>query len=233
MGWPDVGLANESAVGEHFAQYANPNDAIATLESRVQRSIDLRGVHAEEELAGGGHVQGGAVGSESAERAAIHATTRREVPAGQRLPRPTDVPDASYGGSWGGERGNSEWFSDVEAVNRVTNYEPIEFVGGEPVFLPWARERAIIPDMTGIDHIDFAVADRSLLRQYPGRWPNQTAVAEWRSANGLTWHHEPNLETMTLVPTELHGNVPHVGGASAARAGARPEREPVFGTSPL
>lgn len=233
LGWEDLGLADEAALARHFADFASVDDAIAALRSRARREIDIRGVHAEAQQTRTTHVDEGAVAPESVEGRATGIERRVDVPEGQRLPRPTDVPDSNYGGSWGGERGNSEWFSDVQAVNDVTGYRPIEFVNGEPVFLPWAEERAILNNMTGIDHVDFAAADRALLRQYPGRWPNQTAVARWRSDRRLTWHHEPDLESMTLVPTDLHGNVPHIGGASPARGGARPETGAPFETSPL
>src|SRR5207248_520558 len=154
-----------------------------------------------------------------------------EVPEGRRLPRGTETATPTvnpqtgrleHRGYWGGERGHSEWFSDHPDVNRVTHEQPIEFVNGVANFRPWARERVILGRMTGIDHLDFGAADRGLMRQHPGRWRNQTEVASWRSSESLTWHHEPDLETMTLVPTALHANVPHIGGASPARAGQRP-----------
>lgn len=48
---------------------------------------------------------------------------------------------------------------------------------------------------------------------------NQTAYAEWRSANRWTWHHVEGAEEMILVARDLHENLPHVGGASEARSG--------------
>jgi len=40
----------------------------------------------------------------------------------------------------------------------------------------------------------------------------------YRRAAGLTWHHHQGGTVLYLVPTKLHANVPHTGGASAARA---------------
>jgi|GEM_PF-5553632 len=161
------------------------------------------------------------IAPESPEGRGLGSVRGGEVPEGQRLPRATETPTREVGGEWGGQRGHSEWFSDVPEVNQITGYHPIQFVNGEANFRPWARARVILRRMTGLDS-DFAAADRGLMRQYPSRWRSQAAVERWRSSERLTWHHEPDLESMTLVPMALHENVPHVGGASPARAGQRP-----------
>ena len=107
-----------------------------------------------------------------------------------------------------------------------------------------AAERVILQQMTGHDGPDFSAARRGLMEQYPGRWRNITHIQQWEGGgvpdlwgNSLpephTWHHEPDVETMSLVPTALHANVPHEGGASAARGGRTPDQEPPFVTSPL
>ena len=123
------------------------------------------------------------------------------------------------GGVWGGERGNSEWFSDVEAVNNITRYKPIKFHNGYPDFSPWAKERVRI-HVTGIDDTDFAAADKLMAPRRGFR--NQTAYEELRKANRLTWHHVEGADEMILVPRDLHENVPHVGGASEARSKTAP-----------
>jgi hypothetical protein len=175
----------------------------------LEKASEIRSVHAQEQ-----HPEG------LQSRKGVEGTSRRkgpDVPEGQRLPRGTEVPTADYGGFWGGERGDSEWFSDITAVNEVTEYQPIEFHDGYPDFSPWARERVRI-DVTGIDSVDFAEADRILAGQRG--FKNQTAYADWRSANRLTWHHVEGADEMILVPRDLHENVPHIGGASEARDAA-------------
>lgn len=49
--------------------------------------------------------------------------------------------------------------------------------------------------------------------------PVAAATERFRRAEGFTWHHHQGGNQMMLVPTKLHANVPHTGGASAARAG--------------
>jgi len=141
-----------------------------------------------------------------------------DVPEGHRLPRGTETPDPKLGGFWGGPtRGDGPFFSDNPAVNAVTGHRPIEFHNGFPDFSPWAQERVRIP-VTGIDDTDFALADEIMAKQL--NFKNQTAYAAFRKANALTWHHVEGAEEMILVPRALHANVPHVGGASEARATA-------------
>jgi hypothetical protein len=147
-------------------------------------------------------------------------------------------------GGWDSEPGNSPWVSFNPEVTRITGGEPVEYVHGEPVLRPYAREQVVLARMTGFDSPDFAAARQGLMRQHPGRWRNASHVEAWEHGgtpdlwgNSLgeryTWHHEPDVETMSLVPTALHSNLPHTGGASAARGGARPTRVPPFSTNPL
>jgi hypothetical protein len=225
LNWNDLGLPDRAEVAQFFARFGDPNEAIAVLEARLQRKLELTRVAAEQQLTPSGRLGEGAIAPESPEGTSITAREAPVVPEKARLP--------GTGGRWGGERGNSEWFSDDPAVNEITRFQPIRFRNGKPVLTPWAKERVILTRMTGNNAVDFPAADRGLLRQYPGRWKNQTAVKKWRESERLTWHHEPDLESTTLVPTDLNNGVPHLGGAAPARGGAAPEREPVFGTSPL
>lgn len=147
-------------------------------------------------------------------------------------------------GGWDGEPGNSPWVSFNPDVVRITHGEAVEYVHGEPVLSPYAEEQVILKRMTGRNGPDFRAAREGLMRQYPGRWRGLVHVAAWEHGgvpdlwgNALseqhTWHHEPDVESMSLVPTALHRNLPHTGGASAARKGARPKRVPPFSTNPL
>jgi hypothetical protein len=210
MTWTDLGIPDREAMGRHFAAHPDPDAAIVGLESRFRRTADLREVAAEEQRPEQWASRGETAG------AGRRVEKGPEVPEGQRLPRPTDTPSVEVGGTWSGVRGDSEWSSDIPAVMAVTGGEPVRFRNGYPDFSPWARERAYLR-VTGHDDTDFAVADR-LMARLRG-FPNQTAYAEWRSANRLTWHHVEGAQMMILVPRDLHENVPHVGGASEARGG--------------
>lgn len=150
-------------------------------------------------------------------------------------------------GAWDGQPGNSPWVSHNVDVNRITHSEPVRYVRGEPVLRPYAARlegptgrvqpaQVILRSMTGHDGPDFAAARQALMARYPGRWTSAAHVERWEAGapdawgqtlpERHTWHHEPDVETMTLVPTALHANLPHTGGASPARAGATPYRPP-------
>lgn len=222
LSWEDIGLGSDADVATHFAGRSDIPEGIAELEARAARRIEEAGVHAELRLPGD---RTAGVGDADNAGSGMRIDPENPTPEGHRIPRSD--------GAWDGEPGNSPWLSDNLEVYQITQGEPIPFINGEPSLVNWAEEGVILGNMTGIDAADFAAADRALMRQYPGRWPNQTAVERWRSSARLTWHHEPDLETMTLVPMALHGNLPHLGGASMARRGMRPERVPVLGTHPL
>ncbi len=210
MSWEDLRLPDLDAMGRHFAAHPDPDTAIRALERRFRKELGVRKLFAEEQ-----RPEQWASRSETT-GAGRSVEKGPEVPEGQRLPRPTDTPSTEIGGIWSGVRGDSEWSSDIPAVIAVTGGKPVRFRNGYPDFSPWARERAYLR-VTGHDDTDFAVADR-LMARLRG-FPNQTAYAEWRSANRLTWHHVEGAQMMILVPRDLHENVPHVGGASEARGG--------------
>jgi hypothetical protein len=240
LGWEHLGLRSEADVRSFFAQYPDSAAAISALQQRARDAIGTHRAGAEDQRRGPQRdKEAGGKGS------ATEGLTPHEDPTvdAGRLPR-EEGGAGQQQGNWEGERGNSTWASDHPDVLRITGDGRVEFVNGEPVFLPHATERVILTQMTGQDGGDFSAARRGLMEQYPGRWRNITHVESWEGGgvadlwgNALpeqhTWHHEPDVETMSLVPTPLHGNVPHEGGASAARGGGTPEREPPFVTHPL
>jgi hypothetical protein len=160
-------------------------------------------------------------------------------------------------GGWDGDKGESGWVSFHPDVVRLTGGEPIQYVNHDPVLQPYALKTVdpvILGGMTGHNDIDFKEARTELMRREPDRWNSLNHVEQWEKGlkpdndggrlsytdsegkerpEPYTWHHEPDRETMILVPTMLHGNLPHTGGASPARSGIGPDREPPFSTSPL
>ena len=44
----------------------------------------------------------------------------------------------------------------------------------------------------------------------------QKEAADWLNNNKITLHHQNNT-TVLLIPTDLHGNIPHIGSASDMR----------------
>jgi RHS repeat-associated protein len=88
---------------------------------------------------------------------------------------------------------------------------------GFPDFSPYLADdipglkssEVTIPDMTGVNQVDFPVA-------------NELAGIDeaTRKRFGLTWHHHQDMETMQLIPSEINhpSATPHTGGAAFARA---------------
>jgi hypothetical protein len=136
-------------------------------------------------------------------------------------------------GNWEAEvsvdasRGNTGWYSDRPMVNAITGGEPVQYEAGYPDFSPYAKAEVEI-EMTGNNNIDRAAANEAYAIQQavgqPGNYlnddfsPNTKAAQQFMNENELLWHHKENGMTMQAVPRELHGNMPHTGGASGARA---------------
>ncbi len=151
-------------------------------------------------------------------------------PHQQRLPVSKDVdptvpPDRASSGFWADEnaKGNTLWFSDNQKVNEITSNKPIRFKDGYPVLDTYAWETVYLERMVGSD-ADFGPADIELARRHRqfkrNGQPNQQWAKDFRKANLLTWHHHQDGVRMQLVPFDLHSNIPHAGGASAARGDA-------------
>ena len=145
--------------------------------------------------------------------------------ASPRIPR--------VNGTWSGLEGNSIWRSQHPDVIAITGNGHVRFRNGYPDFSSWSTGRVNI-GQTGRAG-DFGEADRLFAqgvmrgsRSAPSGFSradfiwngeaNAAATARYRRAAGLTWHHHQGGRQMLLVPTRLHANVPHTGGASAARA---------------
>ncbi|MCA9675226.1 MAG: HNH endonuclease [Myxococcales bacterium] len=148
-------------------------------------------------------------------------------PHQKRLPVAKDIdpnvpPERASSGFWEDEhaKGNTNWWSDNQKVNEITHYKPIEFKDGYPVLDEYAQETVYLKEMAGTA-ADFGPADRELARRRnvmkSDGTPNQAWAKDYRRENGLTWHHNEDGTRMQLVLTDLHSNIPHAGGASAAR----------------
>jgi hypothetical protein len=71
--------------------------------------------------------------------------------------------------------------------------------------------------MTTNRDANFRVSDKLLADEW-GVSPRD--VADWRKANGYTWHEQPDLKTMQLVPSVVNGRLGHMGGIGELNAGA-------------
>lgn len=126
-----------------------------------------------------------------------------------------------------GEKGHGLWDpakrtgidkGALEDIEAVTGGKPIRFDEGFPDFSPYTAKlsgadgklvagKVEIP-MKG-ENADFSAARSAMA--------DKLGVKDWKEPKGYTWHHHQDGITMELVPSALHNNVPHTGGASLAR----------------
>jgi len=139
------------------------------------------------------------------------------------------------GGKWDGEAGDSVWHPDLDKIPKNLNPEQLDwgkiqenhelngvpFKDGYPVFSEIAESTVTIDDFSSDRDINFAQADRAGAEQWSkiekdGQtdW-KASEVNAYRKENNLTWHECEDMKTMELVPSEVHGNIPHQGGVSA------------------
>ena len=92
------------------------------------------------------------------------------------------------------------------------------FKNGRPDFSPWQVGESIRFDLGTLDGSskDFDAVYKVIQKDL--NLPSQEAAKRLLSERGLTPHHF-DKQTIQLIPTDLHGNVPHIGSASDMRNG--------------
>ena len=140
------------------------------------------------------------------------------------------------GGEWSGEVGNSTWKPNFDEIPKrppgnektwgeiLGKYEVdgIEFKDGEPDFTPASEGTVEIKDFSTERVENFTQADEALAEQWTqeakdGKEWNPQDIREYRRENNLSWHERSDMKTLDLSPQEVHGNIPHSGGISAAK----------------
>jgi len=117
-------------------------------------------------------------------------------------------------GEWiEGVPGEGLWKSDIAEVNAITGGKPIPFKNGRPNFGEWKVGELKVEGMNGTKS-DFSKIHEKLAEQMG--LPNKAAAEKFLKDNELTAHHLDN-ETIQLVPSDLHNNIPHIGSASDMR----------------
>lgn len=129
-------------------------------------------------------------------------------PRGWRLP--------ATNGKWTGTPGDSGWLSTNPEVNAITGGKPIPFNKGYPDFSEWSQGSFTFDNLTG-QNSDFSLVNQAVAKEYG--LPNQTAGQNLLRDLELTAHHVEDGKTIQLIPTALHSNIPHIGGASFLRGG--------------
>jgi len=122
-----------------------------------------------------------------------------------------------YSGKWvSGSPGSGRWKSKLKEVNLVTKGRAIRFVKGKPDFSPWCRGGMRFKEgaLNGT-HDDFNLVYQRLANR---RHIKPSQAKRWLKEQGLTIHHL-NTREVQFIPSTLHNNIPHIGGAAALRAG--------------
>ena len=138
------------------------------------------------------------------------------------------------GGSWSGELGNSKWKPDRKLVPKQPygnkrswaeildkyNIDGIEFKNGEPDFTTVAEATVVIEEFSIQRDDNFRQADEVLAKKWSKRhkygkynWCAED-IKKYRKKQKLSWHERSDMQTLDLVPQEIHANVPHSGGIS-------------------
>jgi len=122
-------------------------------------------------------------------------------------------------GYWEGDPGNGVWHSDIKAVNKVTGNEGIPFYNGRPDFSKWSKGNLKFKkgELNGTRQ-DFKKVYERIKEMSGGQITSNSAAKRFLRRSGLTPHHFSDVE-IQLIPTALHGNIPHIGSASDLRGG--------------
>ncbi|AKJ29571.1 RHS repeat-associated core domain-containing protein [Caldimonas brevitalea] len=128
-------------------------------------------------------------------------------PKGWRLPKI---------GTWAGDPGHSDFIPNDPAALGLNEGDRIPYKDGMPDFSRWAVDTFDVQNMTGEHKVDMPLIYERMAAREPERFANPTAARTWLSNEGLTPHHAGGTRVL-LVPTVLHGNVRHMGGAFELR----------------
>jgi len=138
------------------------------------------------------------------------------------------------GGNWSGEIGNSKWKPDRKIVPKQPygnkkswadildkyHIDGIEFKDGEPDFTTVAEATVVIEEFSIQRDDNFRQADEVLANKWSKRhkygkynWCAED-IKKYRKKQKLSWHERSDMQTLDLVPQEIHANIPHSGGIS-------------------
>lgn len=116
-------------------------------------------------------------------------------------------------GKWLGEAGESIWKSTKKSVKKIAP-DGVPFKNGYPDFSKWSKGKMKFKNLDGTSK-DFDKVYERVAKQKGLK--NKTEAKKYLKDKGLTPHHHQDGKTIELIPTELHKNIPHSGGASILR----------------
>lgn len=203
-------LMSEAIGGTAGALGASPE----TVES-IMNTTDL----ASGALSIGGGVAAGtrAAGRETLEVASRQVDEVAEASAEQsaRVTQRTRLPRTN--GRWDGQPGNGTWYPDNADARSILGDSGVPFRDGRPDFSSWSRgEIEFEPGILNGGASDFTRVYEQI--KVAKGLPSNHAAQQYLRNAGLTPHHL-NGTVIQLIPTKLHGNIPHIGSASDLRGG--------------
>lgn len=141
-------------------------------------------------------------------------------------------PDKSEGGQrgeWNGERGDSLFQPAYQFMKeKLSAYglDGIQYKNGEADFSKVSLETVKIDNMTSERYgygnnfyqANYKLAERWNQEGKLGRNDWKTSdVEQYRKDNNLTWHERCDMETMDLVPRDVHEYFKHSGGCAECK----------------
>lgn len=118
-------------------------------------------------------------------------------------------------GYWEWKPGDGLWYSENISVIEITGGEGVPFKNGRPDFSKWSQGSIEfeIGELDG-SNSDFTAVYKVIKEKYNLSSNNQAKLL--LRELGLTPHHS-STTVIELIPTRLHGNIPHIGSASDLR----------------
>lgn len=121
------------------------------------------------------------------------------------------TPKNGNNGKWTGERGESD-FIDSDGTK-------VTYKNGIPDFSPHAIAEVKIPDMTNSRPKNYRQADTALAKywtkiKHDGKSWTARDIEAYRKNNNCSWNEMNNMESMQLIPTEIHSKFGHFGGVA-------------------
>lgn len=146
------------------------------------------------------------------------------------LKKRIDLAKGNKGGHWEGDIGQSDYILDepIKLPDGAT-VTRIPYRNGVPDFSHYAKAEVKIPKMTENRHTasgikgNFEQADEVLAEIWTrtrrnGRSWTARNIETYRKNNKLSWHEMSNMESMQLVPREIHEPFKHYGGVAEYNA---------------
>ena len=237
--WSDplyfVPVGEQNLVWDIWKTYINPKRSQRYLESKIRtisdgpltigHGLDQSFYNEVQQL---GPVMLDKVAGDAAEKAAgaivigAAGVAARNIYKARKLVKPPSINPKTRlprkNGKWSeGSPGNGLWESNIPEVNAITGGKPIPFKNGRPLFSEWSKGQIEFKPGT----LNGSLSDFNYVYDHIAKkkgLPSRNAAVDYLKEVGLSPHHL-DKNTIELIPTQLHKNIPHIGSASDLRGG--------------